>query len=145
MFDSVHTWNQLRMIMNEKLLTHKPTHRVASRDKGINSVMGFKKKQHGEHKHYICPFRVLFHTEIWCDVDEFVSVFVCFLNQLRLGDWRRCSKGTVTRCRPFCSSACHVFQLQKSHSGRWAAVIGPLAGDTTSHFGGLQAITCRYV
>lgn len=28
---SVHTWNQLRMIMNEKLLTHKPTDRVALR------------------------------------------------------------------------------------------------------------------
>lgn len=41
---SVHTWNQLRMIMNEKLLTHKPTHRVALRDKGINSVMGLQKQ-----------------------------------------------------------------------------------------------------
>lgn len=46
--------------MNEKLLTHKPTHRVALRDKGINSVMGLKKK--GEHKllNTICPFKSSF-------------------------------------------------------------------------------------
>lgn len=87
---SVHTWNQMRMIMNKKLLTHKPTHRVALRDEGINSVMGFKKKKrHREHKllnTIFCPFQS-FHTEIWCDcqADECFCV-VFYQSQPRDGD-----------------------------------------------------------
>lgn len=66
----------MRMIMNEKLLTHKPTH-CFLRDEGINSVMGLKKKkqQHGENKHYFLPFQEFFTQKC----DQFVNVSGVFL------------------------------------------------------------------
>lgn len=100
---SVHTWNQLRMIMNEKSSTRTPTHR----EEGIDSVMGFKKNtQHGEHK----PIRSLLTLksdggvrECFCvsrltDEEEPPSVFQLQKQQTKKGFLCRTVGGLVLVC-----------------------------------------------
>lgn len=145
---SVQTWNQLRMIMNEKVLTHKPTHRVALRDKGINSVMGFKKtNRHGEHKliNTISTLSgVLFHTEMWCDFDKFMNVFVC-LSQLRDGGSVRKRAERTTRCWPFlCFPVTKSFlcrTVRDDHQPPMEVVILLVNLSSTSHVGNRPAFT----
>lgn len=63
MFDSVHTWNQLRMIMNEKLLTHKPTHRGWLRGIKGSIVWWVLKKNNMENTNTISALSEFFFTQ----------------------------------------------------------------------------------
>lgn len=70
------------MIMNEKLLTHRPTHRVAFRERGINSVMGLKKTRRTQTDRHYVAFTTPSHRRplpLW----KSLWMFVCFVSQLR--------------------------------------------------------------
>lgn len=71
------------MIMNEKLLTHRPTHRVAFRERGIDSVMGLRKTRRTQtDRHYVAFTAPPSHrhpVRLW----KSLWMFVCFVSQQR--------------------------------------------------------------
>lgn len=87
----------MRMIMNEKLLTHKPTH-CFLRDEGINSVMGLKKKTTTTWRKQtlFSALTGVLHTEMW-PVRECFWVFFAKPGRHR-GQWElACLSFPVTK------------------------------------------------
>lgn len=102
---SVHTWNQLRMIMNEKLLNTQTNSQGGF--KGINSVMGFKKQTNMENTNRSTLYPPFQDFSTQKSDATFNKVRECFCVFFRAG-WET-GIGAEARRRPF-----YGFQLQKA-------------------------------